>query len=528
MQLPALQIKDKYIGVDAPLRAFRLGESDQLGRNQRNLLREVGGLASQGDMAGAANTALAGGDIKTGMGLRDHTFKRKIDIEKLSMDKRLKAFQMITDGVKRANTPEKYSALIGTVSDIFGPDSVSGYEDYERRPDALTILEQAQLKLKNLQIKTAQGKLNAGAQGTLKQVGDQLLRVSPEGGVEVLHTAPPKAGDPLEQYLLDEIRGGGTVSAPMVPPTGPSPTQDVPLESVDGISVSQPSAPPVTDLAPQLDQVNETSAPSDEDRNAFQGMDKTQKLRFLLHMSGKSKAAEMLAPDGTAFDTGPYKDAKQIADVEAALRKEVASIGKEYFKVRDAFARVRASVGKETEAGLSGTPAGDLSLIFNFMKMQDPGSTVREGEFATAQNSAGVPGRIRSAYNYMVMGNRLNEEQRLDFFKTAENLFLEPKARFEKVQTQYRGMAERMGVNVENVIVDHGPIQINYDVAAIESRRKRSAERARGIVSAAQRALKGGKSREAVERVLRSKGVPVEFLDDPQFAPDVDPGGAVE
>jgi len=33
------------------------------------------------------------------------------------------------------------------------------------------------------------------------------------------------------------------------------------------------------------------------------------------------------------------------------------------------------------------------------MKILDPGSVVREGEFATAQNSAGIPERIRAKYN---------------------------------------------------------------------------------------------------------------------------------
>ena len=74
---------------------------------------------------------------------------------------------------------------------------------------------------------------------------------------------------------------------------------------------------------------------------------------------------------------------------------------------RDAFGRIQASASDPS-------PAGDLALIFNFMKVLDPGSTVREGEFATAQNSAGVPERIRNTANRVLRGERLGTAQRAD------------------------------------------------------------------------------------------------------------------
>ena len=57
------------------------------------------------------------------------------------------------------------------------------------------------------------------------------------------------------------------------------------------------------------------------------------------------------------------------------------------------------------------------------MKMLDPGSVVREGEFANAQNSAGVPDRIRSRYNNVLSGERLAENTRQDFIQTAQGLY---------------------------------------------------------------------------------------------------------
>ena len=46
--------------------------------------------------------------------------------------------------------------------------------------------------------------------------------------------------------------------------------------------------------------------------------------------------------------------------------------------------------------------AGDLAMIFTYMKILDPTSVVREGEQATAQNAAGTPERIKNIYNRVI------------------------------------------------------------------------------------------------------------------------------
>lgn len=60
---------------------------------------------------------------------------------------------------------------------------------------------------------------------------------------------------------------------------------------------------------------------------------------------------------------------------------------------------------------------GDIALIFQFMKSIDPASTVREGEFATAQNTGGLPDRIFNQYNRILEGDTLTDEQRLGFIQ---------------------------------------------------------------------------------------------------------------
>lgn len=65
------------------------------------------------------------------------------------------------------------------------------------------------------------------------------------------------------------------------------------------------------------------------------------------------------------------------------------------------------------------TPAGDLSLIFSYMKLLDPNSTVREGEFANAQNAGSIDDKVRNMYNKVKKGTRLTDTQRKDFVASA-------------------------------------------------------------------------------------------------------------
>ena len=126
----------------------------------------------------------------------------------------------------------------------------------------------------------------------------------------------------------------------------------------------------------------------------------------------RDEAARMgiIQQPGTGFNP------QQTFQNTLSLRKEFDNQSGDFLKVRDSFARIQAVSAKPSAAG-------DLALIFNFMKMLDPGSVVRESEFATAQNSAGVPEQIRAQYNKILRGERLSTITRKDFTTQAKQLF---------------------------------------------------------------------------------------------------------
>lgn len=127
------------------------------------------------------------------------------------------------------------------------------------------------------------------------------------------------------------------------------------------------------------------------------------------------------------------------------LRKEVNLQLKPYAEVGDMWAKVR-------QAGQNPTAANDLALIFGYMKILDPGSVVREGEFANAENAGGVGDRIRATYNKVLSGERLTEAQRQGFLQSAYGAVQSQVPRVQSIVDYYTNVATAVGVKPEAVI----------------------------------------------------------------------------
>lgn len=130
---------------------------------------------------------------------------------------------------------------------------------------------------------------------------------------------------------------------------------------------------------------------------------------------------------------------------EDSLRDDFEQRAGDYIEARDGFLKLKSAA--EQDSG-----PGDIAVVFGLMKVLDPRSTVREGEAATVEQSSGVPERIRNLYNRLVNGERLSEEQRQSIVATAEGLYAEQAQAYNELADIYTGIAERRGLNPENII----------------------------------------------------------------------------
>jgi hypothetical protein len=158
----------------------------------------------------------------------------------------------------------------------------------------------------------------------------------------------------------------------------------------------------------------------------------------------KSYREKMLEAATGKSDT---KADNRNTDIEINLRKEYQNLDvtKDTQKIASAFNGVKA-------AGKNPSAAGDLSLIFSYMKMLDPGSTVREGEFANAQNAAGVPEQVINIYNRAKSGERLSPNQRADFINQAGAKYKAQLETQKQFDDQYKELAMNYGANPKNIL----------------------------------------------------------------------------
>lgn len=149
--------------------------------------------------------------------------------------------------------------------------------------------------------------------------------------------------------------------------------------------------------------------------------------------------------EGQKLEAKGVIPADKRPEAESKLRKEYNDNTKVFQEVASAYNRLQAS---------EPTAAGDLALIFQFMKMLDPGSVVREGEFANAQNAAGIPTRIQNIYNKLLSGERLSADQRGQFTSQAGKLYEAEKRKADAVRSGITRIGQGMGLNTENLFYD--------------------------------------------------------------------------
>jgi len=142
------------------------------------------------------------------------------------------------------------------------------------------------------------------------------------------------------------------------------------------------------------------------------------------------------------------KEGKEFSQAKD-LRNEFVKANKNFTDVREHFQRVQAAASNPNPTG-----ADDIALVYGYMKMLDPASVVREGEFATAQNAVGVPEQVRAMFNRLITGERLPPSARADMIFQASAQFENTYAQYEASRQTYSDLATRMGVDPAQVTID--------------------------------------------------------------------------
>ena len=139
-------------------------------------------------------------------------------------------------------------------------------------------------------------------------------------------------------------------------------------------------------------------------------------------------------------------DPAKIFEQEEKLRKEFQTRTKVYSELGTTFSNINASAKAKTGPG-------DIALITGFMKMLDPGSVVRETEFATARDTAGLYERLLNTSQKLQSGQlfTLDSKQRQEYVDLAQQYLKAAQKKADQDRKDLSAVVTNYKLNPDNV-----------------------------------------------------------------------------
>ena len=191
------------------------------------------------------------------------------------------------------------------------------------------------------------------------------------------------------------------------------------------------------------------------------GLPAADALRIAMQPAAKSEIREVdgrlvsVSPDGVVQELyapgAKAPDPKDVMD----LRKEFS--GRDEVKTFGNISRQYSNIAASAQGG---TGPSDISLVFSYMKMIDPTSTVGPGEQANATNAGGVPGSIASIYNQVLGKGTLSPELRSQFVAQAEAIYKNAESAYKPVANYYQGLATTYGYDPTQIVAPLGAVNL--------------------------------------------------------------------
>jgi hypothetical protein len=138
------------------------------------------------------------------------------------------------------------------------------------------------------------------------------------------------------------------------------------------------------------------------------------------------------------------RDPEKTFAQEEKIRKEWQGRSKVYGELQGTFNNIKASAD-------IGNGPGDIALITSFMKMLDPGSVVRETEFATARDTAGLFTQLENRLQKAKNGELLGPKQRQEYVALSQKYLDSAQKKANQEKKDLGIVVKNYRLNPENV-----------------------------------------------------------------------------
>jgi len=167
------------------------------------------------------------------------------------------------------------------------------------------------------------------------------------------------------------------------------------------------------------------------------------------------------------------ESSKLVTDREMKRSEQFRTASKPFGEARLNYERVVANATTKNPTG-----ATDIALIFNFMKMLDPTSVVRESEFQAAAGASPLLLRLGAEYNKLFKkeAEKLPDATRRQFFQAATETYVPYVEGQQRLEQDFISEAERFNLSPENIVRTKVPKKgvkeypyIVYDIGEAEN-----------------------------------------------------------
>lgn len=180
--------------------------------------------------------------------------------------------------------------------------------------------------------------------------------------------------------------------------------------------------------------------------------------------AGDQSAYKMLFPEQWAADRREMMKHRNALELEAAKQggkdspmpklTDVSGLGKRWTADSSDYLATGEYLSAMMDYADEKSGAGDLGLIFSYMKMLDPNSVVREGEQVQAVKTSGIDDQLWAAYQKVFNGEKLTTTQRRNFIKAAQSRFRTMGKTQGRRNDYFRGLADAYSIDPALVIAD--------------------------------------------------------------------------
>jgi hypothetical protein len=185
------------------------------------------------------------------------------------------------------------------------------------------------------------------------------------------------------------------------------------------------------------------------------GLTNAQRDRVLVETGKLGTEAKKAALELKALEKTGGVDPDKKFQQEEKIRKEYINRTGKYKELGSTFENIKVSAKVA-----DGT--GDIALITSFMKMLDPGSVVRETEFATGRDTAGLYANLQNQLEKAKNGQFLNTTQRNQYVNLSQKYLDSAKIKANEEKESLGKVVKNYNLNPENVFgVESDVVTIN-------------------------------------------------------------------